>query len=320
MVEKFQSNFVFGLQGNLYQEFIDRVAKPIIQQIIGTDDYEIVPQTYHLSFKDFDKKSRVNSIFPEFYYNFLGDIVKKNNKISFKTKVCISFDERLCNDVCPNTNRKIATIKIADVKLAYFIFFDVKDFFDFVYDNEIIEIQKENQHIETENIQTHQKAKIVQPKFEMTSHNQDDIVKIGYIHNLNHERRFSFIQINKDDNDGFPIFYQDFPEFEEFPIGTVVKATGKIHADRFYVKDYEIGETEDLDFQLMKLKGTLKCQYDKKFATIRTKIGTVFVPSYLIQDYEIDEIYDVECLAIENYDYEKDQEGWKAISISDINE
>lgn len=318
MAEIFQSDFVFGLQGNLYQEFIDRVAKPIIQQIIGTDDYEIIPQTYHLSFKDFDKKSRVNSIFPEFYYNFLGDIVKKNNQVSFKTKVCISFDERLCNDVCPNTNRKIATIKIADVKLAYFIFFDVKDFFDFVYDNEIIEIQKDNQHIETENIQTNQKAKIVQPKFEMTSHNQDDIVKIGYIHSLN--KGFSWIQVDKDGNDRFRISYQDFPEFEKFSIGTVIQATGQIRDNGFYVKDYEIGEAKDLDFKLIKLKGTLKCQYDKKFAIIRTNIGAVFVPSYLIQNYEIDEIYDVECLAIEKYDYKKDQDGWKAISISDINE
>ena len=129
MIEKFQSNFVFGLQGNLYQEFIDRVAKPIIQQIIGTDDYEIVPQTYHLSFKDFDKKSRVNSIFPEFYYNFLGDIVKKNNQVSFKTKVCISFDERLCNDICPNTGRKIAIIRVAGIELVYFILFNIKEFF-----------------------------------------------------------------------------------------------------------------------------------------------------------------------------------------------
>lgn len=318
MIENFQSDFVFGLQGNQYQKFIDRVGKPIIQKIIGTDDYEIIPYNYHFSFKDFENKRK--SLFPEFYHHFLSDIIKKDNQVSFKKKVCISFDERLCQDTCTKTGRKITTVKLAGIELAYFILFDIKEFFDFVYDNGIIETQTENQQIKIENIQINDTEKITQSELEITQHHQDEIVKIGYIHNLNYERGFSFIQVNKDGNDGFPIFYQNFPEFEQFSIGTVVKATGKIYADRFYVQDYEIGEAEDLDFQLMKLKGTLKCQYDKKFATIRTNIGTVFVPGYLIQDYEIYEIYDVECLAIENYDYKKDQDGWKAICILDTNE
>lgn len=31
MTEIFKSDFVFGLQGNKYQEFIEQIAKPIIR-------------------------------------------------------------------------------------------------------------------------------------------------------------------------------------------------------------------------------------------------------------------------------------------------
>lgn len=55
MVEIFQSDFIFGLQGNKYQEFIDSVAHPIIEKIIGINDYEIISFNKHLSFMDFNK-------------------------------------------------------------------------------------------------------------------------------------------------------------------------------------------------------------------------------------------------------------------------
>ena len=101
MINSFQSDFVFGLQGNKYQEFIDIVAKPIIQDVVETNNYEIISPNFHLSFKDFENKKR--NIASLLYTNFLNDIVRKDNIVSFKKKVCVSFDERLCNDYCPNT-------------------------------------------------------------------------------------------------------------------------------------------------------------------------------------------------------------------------
>lgn len=133
MTELFRSNFVFGLQGKLYQNFIDDIAKPIIERIIETDNYEIIGFKRHLSFKDF--KNKENRIFDYIYTDFLDDIKKEkeNGKVSFKKKVCITLDERLCTDICPNTGRKITSIKLGGVELAYFIYFDIKEFFDFVY-------------------------------------------------------------------------------------------------------------------------------------------------------------------------------------------
>ena len=131
----FQSEFVFGLQGKRYQDFITDIAMPEISKVLGTNDYEVVGFDGHLSFKDFENKK--NSIASHIYMNFLKDIIKdeETGKVSFTKKVCVTLDERLCNDNCPNTGRRIAKIKLANVDLAYFIYFNVKEFFDFVYDS-----------------------------------------------------------------------------------------------------------------------------------------------------------------------------------------
>lgn len=134
MAEAFQSNFVFGLQGNQYQDFIEQMARPEIQKIIGIDDYEIIGFENHLSFQDFKE---TDDIVSHIYTAFLSDIKKENGKVSFKKKVCITLDERLCTDICPNTGRKITAIKLGGVELAYFIYFDIKEFFDFVYGKNI---------------------------------------------------------------------------------------------------------------------------------------------------------------------------------------
>lgn len=273
MIEKFQSNFVFGLQGNLYQEFIDRVAKPIIQQIIGTDDYEIVPQTYHLSFKDFDKKSRVNSIFPEFYYNFLGDIVKKNNQVSFKTKVCISFDERLCNDICPNTGRKIAIIRVAGIELVYFILFNIKEFFDFVYkSNHTEEFQK--------NV---------------------PLTKIGYIHNINHEKNFSFIRTSI--NDGIPLYHDRYEILDSLVVGDFVQLNYEDKDDKFPINIYFAINQSEIEGVVKKFNGILTYPPNKDYAFINTKDKTaIYVRPKLAEIYKNYNTLEVQCLASQNED------------------
>lgn len=176
MANNFQSEFVFGLQGKRYEEFVDIVAKPIIEKIVGTNDYKIIGFDKHLSDMDFDNEKRKESIFPEFYLNFLGDIAKDDNGVFFKKKICITLDERLCNDICPNTSRKITYIKIAGVELVYFIYFDVKEFFDFVYNfdrEEFLNSQIQNDFYERD-VETNKKESL-----EISTSNSNDDKDIG---------------------------------------------------------------------------------------------------------------------------------------------
>lgn len=382
MAENFQSNFVFGLQGNLYQDFCDNIAHPIIQNIIGSDDYEIITFEKHLSLLDFDKSKRKKSIFPEFYLNFLGDIIKESNSVSFKKKICITLDDSFCNKTCPNTGRKIATIKLGGVELACFIYFDIKEFFNFVYGKNInTKIETKEQHLPLHqrlgynnqdelysvlrsskklvalleslgaNIPTKQGKvdlipavskddkeflellnhknpnvrDVVQAKLDMQFNRlQDDtynnylvVKKIGYIHNINNERGLSFVHETKDGDIGFPIYYQDFPEVEKFPIGTPIKAFGCLHNDKFYVDNYEVVDVDELPFQLIRLNGTLKIFENSTFAIIRTSIGGVYTSLDLIQKYAPNIIHQVECVAIEAYDHKRQENGWRAIWVGD---
>ncbi|MDO4897428.1 MAG: hypothetical protein Q3971_08705 [Moraxella sp.] len=343
MAEAFQSNFVFGLQGNQYQDFIEQMARPEIQKIIGIDDYEIIGFENHLSFQDFKETDNIVS---HIYTAFLKDIQKENGKVSFKKKVCITLDERLCDNICPNTGRKITTIKLAGVELAYFIYFDIKEFFCFVYDNEIqkhqsqkdtnirfendIKSKKESLDNKIENPEKVDEQNSNAPildesiipklfsgkKIENDNSNMMDYIeKIGYIHNINNERGLSFVHETKDGDIGFPIYYQDFPEVEKFPIGTPIKAFGCLHNDKFYVDNYEVIDIDELPFQLMRLSGTLKIFENSTFAIIRTSIGGVYTSLDLIQEYAPNIRHQVECVAIEAYDHKRQENGWKAIWV-----
>lgn len=383
----FQSNFVFGLQGNHYEEFVDIVVKPIIEKIIGTNDYKIISFDKHLSDMDFDNKKRRESIFPEFYLNFLEDIDKADNGVSFKKKICITLDERLCNAICPSTGRKITSIKIAGVELAYFIYFDVKEFFDFVYsqkNNNLYQQLEKNsplyerlgyktkdefnsdlrsskklvallerlgidvpkkqgkidlipavskndkEFLELLNHENQDIKDIVQAKLDMKHNSYNEYIdnnapiieRIGYIANINTERKLSFVHDSDSGNSGFPIMYGDFPDVVNYPIGTIIKAYGYFNSDgnRFFVDSYEVGEPEDLPFELLHLEGTLKCHDTKNYAIIKTNVGGVIVNSDLLLGYSKNKIYNVRCVAIPSYDKKRKTMGRKAIYVENLDD
>lgn len=340
MTEIFQSNFVFGLKGNLYQEFLNKAVRPVIQDIIGANDYELIDFDKHLSKLDFDKSKRKESIFPEFYLNFLGDIIKDNDIVAFKKKVCITLDERLCTDICPNTGRKITTIKIGGVELAYFIYFEIREFFDFVYNidndsdifikktfeenrnkeekrnsNELVELKKEGESVSDDNTIPQLLSKKLQTQ---NSQNLELVKNIGYIHNTNQEKGFSFVRDTVDGKSGFPVMHSDFPDIAGHPVGTVIKAYGYYHNDLFFINNYEVGEYEDLPFQILQLSGMLRCHDTKGYAIIRTNLDNVYVSSDLLLGYSKKKIYNVKCIAVQAYDKNRETMGWKAIYVENL--
>ena len=281
MVEYF-SNSVFGLQGNLYQEFIEKIATPIIKSIIKTDDFEIVGSENHLSSLDF--KNAKNPIASHIYKNFLSDIFKdkQSNKVYFKKKVCITLDKRLCNEVCPNTGRKITTIKIGGVELVYFIYFDIGEFFDFVYNNSdktetmVQNSSNKNSNLISNNLDKKQilaetdnsvKAndlkdldKLLKPtnlhqqqnqKYEnihfTNNQNHKVMTKIGYIHNNN--EGFSYLRTSIDREGIFRISHRRFPEIQNFSIGTVIKAECEVDENERVqkVRSYYQCSNDELD-------------------------------------------------------------------------
>lgn len=284
----FQSDFVFGLYGRRYQNFIDIVARPIIKNIIGVDDYELINFEHHLSSQDFANTK--NSIVSHLYNQFLNDIRKdeKTGKIIFKKKVCISLDSRLCAEICPNTGRKISAIKLGDVELAYFIYFDIREFFDFVYD----------QKLNIENDVLH-----------------ENVIKMGYIHN--HNEKISFIRISIEGDEGFPVPHGIFPEICNFKIGTPIKAVCQIDSGGKVRKTLSIEVCSErelgIDFEIF--NGFLERKSGNSFAFIKNDGNSIYVPSSLAKNFLEDKYYEVECLAVESYDKKKNQKGWEAVEV-----
>lgn len=383
MVELFRSNFVFGLQGKLYQNFIDDIAKPIIEKIIATDDYEIIGFERHLSFKDF--KNKENKIFDYIYTDFLDDIKKENNKVVYRKKVCITLDERLFDDtdICPNTGRKITAIKLAGVELAYFVYFDIKEFFDFVYDENIntkIEAKKQplplyqrlgynnqdeldsilrsskklvvlleslgvdvpikqgkvdlipavskddKEFLELLNHQNPNVRDIVKAKLDMQlnrtqnniSNNYLTAKKIGYIHN--HNDSYSYVRTSTNRSDTFNIPHRLFPQVQELPIGTVIKAEcgidefGKIRK----IKSYEQCSEKELDILFETFEGKLEREFGKDFAFIKSYDGIdIYVPPSWAKYFGVGEKYNVYCLAVQSLD-NKGKLGWEALEVFEI--
>lgn len=345
MTENFKSNFVFGLQGKQCLNFIEKIAKPEIQKIIGTNDYEIISFENHLSFQDFKE---TDDIVSHIYTAFLSDIKKENGKVSFKKKVCITLDERLCTDICPNTGRKITSIKLGGVELAYFIYFDITEFFDFVYGNEIQKrhsqkdenIKPENDSKsnnellddKVENIEKFDDSKStalvldesIIPKLfsgnknnesNLNNANYDYIEKIGYIHRK--EIVYSRVMESLDEKSNFIIPHsKEFPEMKYLPIGTAIKVLGKFDSDgKFFVDIYEEIEIDELPFQVMKLSGTLLTRENSNFAIIRTGVGDVYAKFDLIKNFEPNIIHQVKCVAVEAYNSKKQENGWRAVWV-----
>lgn len=346
MAENFQSNFVFGLQGNLYQDFLNQVACPIIQNIIGADDYEVIDFDKHLSLLDFDKSKRKESIFPEFYLNFLGDIIKDSNSVSFKKKVCITLDDSFCNKTCPNTGRKITTIKLGGVELAYFIYFDIKEFFDFVYGknyekSEIIKNPDDSQKKDIiDEYSNHKKeankftevdslkdlGNLIQSNnFKLNKNKQQDKAqsnyrrqtKIGYIHN--HNNGYSYIRTSVNREDVFRIPHHLFPEIKEFAIGTIIRAECGIDENNQVRKIYSYTESseKELNLSFEEFEGKLEREFGKNFAFIKNYGTSIYVPPSLAKYFNEGQIYNVQCLAVESIDNNSNL-GWEALEVIEI--
>ncbi len=212
----FQSEFVFGLQGKRYQDFVDSKARPIIKEIIGTDDYEFINFEHHLSYQDFANTK--NSIASHIYNQFLYDINKdkETGKVSFQKKVCISLDDRLCTETCPITGRKITAIKLAGIELAYFIYFEVREFFDFVYGSPFQTLNKE--FLTTENINLISQSK------ETQSHQYTKQIglskRTAFIHNFNYDnynRKYAYVWTGI--NEGRKLFHEYYDDLRNMQEG-----------------------------------------------------------------------------------------------------
>lgn len=304
MSSGYKSDYSLGIIANRYQEFVDNVVTPIVREFIskrdGDIDFEIIPQEKHISFVDF--KNKDYNIFESFYLDFLSDIKKDSDKIFFNKKVCISYDERLCNELCNITNRRFSIIKIGGEVLAYFIHFDIKEFFDYIYN---INFQDKENYIPQESKKMLEKPNLIN--------------LLGYVHNINLEKELSFIRTSSmNSEEGIVLCHRKFDNAYRLKVGTPLKmVVDPSKTGREMLVSYENSSVNDLYAIGINLKEFIGdfIVGERHFSIMTSSTRErIYIPNNLINRLEKKE-YVMSCLAVESYDSKQQKMGWLALEL-----
>ena len=131
----FKSNYILDLTSNIKNdissEYINKVVKLFLNKFSISDFSYIEPenQITYLDFKNGNVK------FDYFYEEIMFDALKSNESVKVKTKVCITYDKRVCNKLDIDSGRHYNTLSIGGADLVYFILFSLDEIYDYIYNN-----------------------------------------------------------------------------------------------------------------------------------------------------------------------------------------
>lgn len=132
---KFKSNYILGLNSNIKNDissiYINQVVKSFLKKFSVSDFVYIEPEN-QITYLDFKNK---NINFDYFYENIMFDALKRDNSIKVKTKVCVTFDKRVCDKLNVDSGRYYNTLSIGGVDLVYFILFSLDEIYDYIYNS-----------------------------------------------------------------------------------------------------------------------------------------------------------------------------------------
>lgn len=130
---KFQSNYILDINSNLKNDissiYIDKVVKVFLSNFSISNFSYIKPEN-QITYLDFKNR---NIKFEYFYENIMFDALKRNNSVQVKTKVCVTFDKRVCDKLNVESGRYYNTLSVGGVDLVYFILFTLDEIYDYIY-------------------------------------------------------------------------------------------------------------------------------------------------------------------------------------------
>ena len=307
MHEDFISEYVIDVKGRLFEkfkhEYVQKKKKKFLRdKNTQIENFEIIEPKFHISYEDFSTYRE--SLMSDIYLGYFNNIKKQSNNVILDKKICISFDERLCSQYCAVSDRKFTTINLGGEDIVYFVFFEIKEVFDFIYAHTGQNTNHSFSDNNAQNINEENKLNLY------------TVEKVGYIHN--HNERLSFIRVSIEGDEGFPIPHSIYPEISHYKVGTPIKAVCEVDLNGKVLKTVSFsvcGEKElGIDFEVF--EGELERRLGNAFAFIKNEGNSIYVPKSLARDFEENRIYKVECLAVESYDKNKNQRGWEAVEIN----
>lgn len=130
----FQSDYIISLESNLKDSTIKDYIEKVVKEFL--EDYGIYSFLYispenqitHNDFKSID--------FNYFYEKIMFDSIKENDLIDVKTKVCVTFDKRLCTTYNNHLDRYYNTLSIGGCDVVYYILFTLEEIYDEIYNED----------------------------------------------------------------------------------------------------------------------------------------------------------------------------------------
>lgn len=129
--KEFRSDYIIDIKSNLkdikIKKYIEKSVKSFLKKH-EIYDYLLISPENQITHKDFKVVD-----FSYFYESIVFDFSKENDILNMKTKVCITFDKRLCNIYDDHTNRYYNTLSIGGSNVAYYILFTLDEIYEYIY-------------------------------------------------------------------------------------------------------------------------------------------------------------------------------------------
>lgn len=133
---KFKSNYILDINSNIKNDissdYINGIVKIFLNKF-GISDFLYIEPKDQINYLDFKYG---NIKFDYFYENVMFDAIKNDNSLKVKTKVCVTFDKRVCDKLNIDSGRYYNTLSIGGVDLVYFILFSLDEIYDYIYSSQ----------------------------------------------------------------------------------------------------------------------------------------------------------------------------------------
>ena len=132
---KFKSNYILDINSNIKNdissEYINEIVKIFLNKL-GIGDFLYIEPKDQINYLDFKNG---NIKFDYFYENVMFGAIKYDNSVKVKTKVCVTFDKRVCDKLNVESGRDYNTLSVGGVDLVYFILFTLDELYDYIYNS-----------------------------------------------------------------------------------------------------------------------------------------------------------------------------------------
>lgn len=129
----FKSNYILDLNSNIKNDISSKYINEIVIKFLSEfsiSDFLYIKPENQITYLDFKNR---NIKFDYFYENIMFDALKRDNSVEVKTKVCVTFDKRVCDKLSVDSGRYYNTLSVGGVDLVYFILFTLDEIYDYIY-------------------------------------------------------------------------------------------------------------------------------------------------------------------------------------------